>query len=403
MSELTETAIRAAKPTHKPYKRFDGQGLYLLVMPTGGRLWRFKFRSGGKEKLLSLGSYPDVSLKQARAKRDAMRSEVANGADPAARRKSEKLSDADSFEALAREWLEGQRHAFTVSTFQKAERLFERAIYPYLGAKPIKVIDAPAILEVLRRLETRGLNETAHRAKQRCGQVFRYAVATGRASRDPTADLRDALAPVVVTNHAAITDPSGVRDLLRAIDGYQGQPAVNAALKLAPYVFVRPGELRKADWCEFSLDGADPEWRIPAARMKMRDAHVVPLSRQAVAILKDLQPLTGPDGLVFPSITSAVRPISENTLNAALRRLGYPKEQMSSHGFRTLASTNLNEQGFHPDLIELQLAHKERNKVRAAYNKATRLAERRKMMQAWADFLDALKASNNVVAIKRRA
>ena len=403
MSELTEVAIRAAKATDKPYKRFDGKGLYLLIMPTGGRLWRLKYRTDGKEKLLSLGSYPEVSLKRARERCDALRAQLANGLDPSAKRKAEKVSAADTFEAMAREWLAKQKLKLTDSTYEKAERLFETSIFPYLGAKPVVKVKAAEVLPVLRRIEGRGRHETAHRARQRIGQVMRYAVATGRAERDPTGDLKGALAPVKVTNHPAITDPAGVAELLRAIEGYQGQPSVMSAIRLAPLVFARPGELRKAQWSEFTLDGTHPEWRIPAQRMKMREAHIVPLSTQAVALLKDLAPLTGPDGLVFPAVTSAVRPISENTLNSVLRRLGYTKEQMTAHGFRTLASTHLNEQGYHPDLIELQLAHKERNTVRAAYNRAQRLPERRRMMQTWADYLDGLKAGGNVVLLKKRA
>ncbi len=268
-----------------------------------------------------------------------------------------------------------------------------------LGTKPIATITAAQLLAVLRKIEAAGNHETAHRAKQRFGEVARYAIATGRAERDVSADLRGALAPVVTTSHASITDPARVGELLRAIDGYVGQPATAAALKLAPLVFVRPGELRAADWSEFDLDSA--EWRIPAARMKVKEQHLVPLADQAVAIIAELHAITGPKGLLFPSLRSPLRPISNNTLNAALRRLGYSGEEMVAHGFRSMASTLLNEQGFPPDIIELQLAHVERNKVRAAYNRAQRLAERRKMMQAWADYLDGLRAGGaKVVPIR---
>jgi integrase len=259
--------------------------------------------------------------------------------------------------------------------------------------------EAPDLLDALKRIEGKNLPETAHRTREICGRVYRYAIATGRAGRDITADLRGALAPRVTKNFAAITEPGKVGELLRAIDGYDGQPATAAALKLAPYVFVRPGELRAAEWSEFTLDGDEPVWRIPAERMKMREPHIVPLSRQAVAILRELQPVTSHDRYVFPAIGGGGRrPLSENTLNGALHRLGYPSDQMTPHGFRSIASTLLNERGVNPDVIELQLAHAERNKVRAAYNRAQRLAERRVMMQDWADFLDSLRASKITVA-----
>ncbi len=253
------------------------------------------------------------------------------------------------------------------------------------------------MLTVLRKIEARGTYETTHRAKQRCGQIFRYAIATGRTERDITADLRGALAPVVSKNRAALTDPTHVAELLRAIDGYHGSPTTFYALKLASRTFVRPGELRYAEWCEIDLEGA--EWRIPAERMKMGALHIVPLARQVVASLRELHSITGRGKYVFPSLQTALRPISENTVNVALRRLGYSKDEMTCHGFRAMASTLLNEQGWHPDLIELQLAHAERNKVRAAYNRAQRLPERREMMQAWADYLQVLTAGAQVIPI----
>jgi integrase len=273
-------------------------------------------------------------------------------------------------------------------------------VYPYIGSRPIAKLGATDVLKVLKRIEGRGIHETAHRTRQRCSQVFRYAVQTERAAHDVTADLRGALAPVVSEHHAAITEPVRIGELLRAIDGYTGHSATAYALKLAPLLFVRPGELRHAEWTEFDLDGPEPQWRIPAEKMKMGEQHLVPLSKQALALLRELQPLTGRGPYVFPSIRSRTRPMSDNTVNAALRRLGYTSEEMTGHGFRSLASTCLNEQGYHPDLIELQLAHAERNKVRAAYNKAQRLPERRKMMEAWADYLDGLRRAN-VVPIRR--
>lgn len=400
---LSESAIRAAKPTGKLYKRFDQRGLYLAVTAAGTKVWRMQCWFGGVEKCLSFGRYPDLSLKRAREKRDEAHRLLADGIDPSARKRAEKLAQADTFAALAAEWLDLQRKKFSAKTLEKAEWTFRDLLHPFIGSMPIRRITPADLLQVFRRLESRGKHETAHRTKQRASQVFRFAVATGRAERDPTVDLRGALAPIVVTNHAAITDPVKVGELLRAIDAYNGQPATQAAFKLAPLLFVRPGELRAARWEEFALDGTEPEWRIPAERMKMGELHIVPLAPQAAAVLSDLRQLTGPDGYVFPALTDSNRPMSENALTAALRRMGYSGDEMTWHGFRTIASTLLNEQGWHPDLIELQLAHAERNSVRAAYNKAQRIPERRKMMQSWANYLDGLKASSNVVALKRSA
>jgi len=387
---LTETAIKAAKGADKPYKLFDEKSLFLLVSPTGARLWRVKYRLYGKEKLLTLGSYPDVTLKRAREKRDDARKLIADGIDPSIKKKSEKNAALDIFEVIAAEWFGQQK--YKPKTRKKVEWLLRDWLNKYLGSRPIRTIAAPEILAICRRLEARGKHESAHRVRGLASRVFRYAIATGRADRDPSQDLRGALAPIVVTNHAAITEPKKIGELLRAIDDYQGQPGTSAALKLAPLTFVRPGELRAAQWSEFELDGDAPQWRIPGERMKMGDQHLVPLSRQAVAILRDLHAATCYGKFLFPSLRSSLRCISDNTINAALRRLGYGKDEMVGHGFRSMASTCLNEQGWHPDLIELQLAHAERNKVRAAYNRAERLAERRKMMQAWADYLDCLKA-----------
>jgi integrase len=403
MPTLTEVQIRAAKPREKPYKLFDERGLFLLINPGAdsyrGRLWRLRYRYAKVEKLLSLGNYPDISLKRAREKRDEARRLLADGIDPSDQRKKDQLAKSETFEAIAREWLEMRAKTSAAITMQKARWLLEM-VFQRIGKRPIREITAPELLAALRRIESRGHHETAHRAKQKCGQVFRYAIVTGRAERDVTADLRGALVPVVSQNHASLTDPSEVGALLRAIDGYEGQPITAAALKLAPLVFVRPGELRGARWSEFDLDNA--EWRIPAERMKMGEQHIVPLSRQAVAILRELRELTGGGfgDLVFPSLLSLDRPMSNNTINTALRRLGYTKEQMTGHGFRSMASTLLNEQGFPPDVIELQLAHAERNKVRAAYNRAQRLGERRAMMQRWADYLESLRAAALEPAIR---
>lgn len=398
---LTETAVRAARATQKPEKLFDGGGLYLLVNPQGSRLWRLKYRIHGKEKLLAIGAYPDVSLKRAREKRDEARRLLADGIDPSAQRKAEKTANATTFEAIAREWLALQQKKLSASTYDKAIWIFETLLFPFIGSQPIHRLTASDVLGAIRRIEARGKHETAHRAKQRCGQIFRYAVSTGRADRDPTADLRGALAPVVTTSRPAITEPTQIAQLLTAIDGYTGHVSTAYALKLAPLLFVRPGELRGARWEEFDLDGKEPVWRIPAERMKMRELHIVPLPSQAVALLKELRPWSGGSEYLFPSPLSLKRPISNNTVNTALRRLGYTSDQMCGHGFRAMASTCLNEQGWHPDVIELQLAHREQNKVRAAYNRAERMPDRKKMMQAWADYLDELRVGARIVPIRR--
>ncbi|MCG9054666.1 tyrosine-type recombinase/integrase [Laribacter hongkongensis] len=386
---LTDTACRSAKPADgdKPIKLSDGLGLHLLVNTTG-KYWRLAYRFGGKQKTLALGVYPAVSLKDARERRDEARKLLAANIDPSEARKAQKaagsLNAANSFEVIAREWHGKFLPTWTTSHADKIMRRFERDVFPWLGSRPVAEIDAPALLAVLRRIESRGAIETAHRAMQSAGQVFRYAIATGRAQRNPAADLVGALAPAIKQSFPTITDPTRIAELLRAIDGYQGTLPTLCALRLAPLVFVRPGELRKAEWSEIDLDGAT--WIIPAERMKMREKHVVPLSEQAVAILRELHPLTGGGRYVFPGARTNGRPMSENTVNAALRRLGYDKDTMTGHGFRHMASTLLNEQGWNRDAIERQMAHAERNQVRAVYNYAEYLPERRKMMQAWADY-----------------
>ena len=405
MDKLTATAIRNAKPADKLVRLFDGGGLYLEITATGRRYWRLKYRHAGKEKRLALGVYPEVSLAEARQRREEARRALRDGRDPSAERKADKvravLSNETTFEGIAGQWLASQKKSMAAITYDKAVRTLEANVYPWLGARPIGEIDAPEVLAILKRIESRGAHETAHRVKARIGQVFRYAIAHGTATRDPSADLRGALAPVVSKSHAAVTDPAQVGDLLRALDGYAGQLATRCALRLAPLVFARPGELRHMEWGE--LDMAAAEWRIPANKMKMREAHLVPLSLQALAILRELEPLTGGGRYVFPGIRTATEPMSENTVNAALRRMGFDKDTMTGHGFRAMASTRLNEMGWAPDVIERQLAHAERNKVRAAYNRAQYMAERRKMMQAWADYLDGLRAGGTVLAFKRKA
>ena len=397
---LSDTRVRAAKPREKAYKLYDERGLFLFVTPTGGRLWRLKYRVRDREKLISLGAYPDVGLKRAREKRDEARKLLADGVDPSAERQERRTALLETFEGVAEEWLELQSKSLAAETISILGTRLKSALYPYLGSRPITAITAQELLGALRRIEARGRHETAHRVRALAGRVLRYAVATGRAQHDVAADLKDALAPVKSRNFASVTDPVRVGELMRAIDGYTGHPVTALALKLAPLVFVRPGELRAAEWTEFDLLAA--EWRIPGARMKMGDPHIVPLSRQALAILRELEPLARGGRYLFPSLRTRDRPMSNNTINAALRRLGYTSQEQTGHGFRTMASTLLNEQGFPPDVIELQLAHSDRNKVRAAYNKAQRLSERRKMMQAWADYLDGLRAGANVIPIRRQ-
>lgn len=399
---LTAAAVSKAKPREKTYRLYDERGLYLEVSPSGGKWWRFKYRFDGKEKRLSLGTYSDIGLKSARERRDDARKQVANGIDPSAVRKAvrdaREEQAANSFELVAREWHAKFSPNWSADHAGRIWRRLERFVIPYVGAMNIADVTAPALLSLLRRVESKGRLETAHRTRADCGQVFRYAIATGRAERDPSVDLKGALPPVKSRHHASITDTKEIGPLLRAIDGYSGQFVTLCALRLAPYVFVRPVELRRAEWKEIDLDGR--EWRIPPERMKVRVLHIVPLSAQAVTILRELQPLTGHGRFVFPGIRSTARPMSENTVNAALRRLGYAKDEMTGHGFRSMASTLLNEQGWNRDAIERQLAHVERNDVRAAYNYAEHLPERRKMMQAWADYLDGLRVGGDIVPLR---
>lgn len=398
---LNDAAVKAAKPAAKPWKLFDEKGLFLLIQPHGSKLWRIKYRFADKDQLLGLGSYPEVSLKQAREKRQKIREQVVAGIDPSAARKAAKaaLAGEGSFEALAREWYEQFASGWTPEHAGRVWRRLEADLLPWLGKRPVQELEAPELLACLRRIQARGALETAHRALQTLSLVFRYGVATGRAQRDPAADLRGALPPVRVKHFAAITDPKTIGALLRDLDGYEGSFVTRCALQLAPLLFVRPGELRQAEWPEFDLDSV--EWRIPAHKMKMRHAHIVPLSAQALAILRELRALTGKGRYLFPGLRTADRPMSENTVNAGLRRLGYDQTQMTGHGFRSMASTLLNEMGWHRDAIERQLAHAEKDGVRAAYNRAEHLPERRQMMQAWADYLDALKQGGAVVPIQK--
>jgi integrase len=390
---LTRLQVEHAKPQPKPYKLFDGRGLYLEVSPSGARGWRFKYRFAGKEKRISLGVYPDVGLKDARDKLDEVRKYLAANIDPSEQRKAQMLALVEkvenTFEAIAREWFVLHSPKWASNHGDKIIRRLEKNVFPWLGTRAIRNVTAPELLAVLRRIESRNANETAHRVLRYCGRIFRYAIAMARADRDPSRDLMGALAPVIERHRAAITEPKAAGALLRAIESYNGSFVTKCALRLAPLVFVRPGELRMAEWAEIDLDKA--EWRIPAARMKMRSPHIVPLSSQALAVFEELRPLTGQGRFVFPGALSSERAMSDNTVNAALRRLGYTRDEMTGHGFRSMASTLLNEQGWNRDAIERQLAHSERDAVRAAYNYAEHLSERRKMMQAWGDYLDTLR------------
>ncbi|MCK4125281.1 integrase arm-type DNA-binding domain-containing protein [Ralstonia pseudosolanacearum] len=404
---LTDIQIRAATPKEKQYRLADSGGMYLEIRPNGGRYWRLKYRFGGKEKALTIGVYPDVSLKEARAKRDAAKKQLADGVDPSfakqATKRTTRLNAENSFEAVAREW-----HAKFSPTWSKSHgdrilRRLEVDAFPWIGVRPVAELQPADVLDVARRVEKRGALETAHRLRDNIGQAMRYAVATGRAARDITADLRGALPPVQKRHFAALTDPGKVAELLRAIDGYSGTFPVACALKLAPLLFQRPGELRNAEWKEFDLDSAT--WEIPGERMKRTKqgktsggAHVVPLPSQAVAILQELKPLTGTSRFLFPSVRTKDRPMSDNTVNAGLRRLGYDNETMTGHGFRAMARTILDEVLMVPAaIIEAQLAHAVKDPLGRAYNRTSHLPQRREMMQRWADYLDELKRGATVL------
>ena len=390
---LTDTGIRSAKPQEKSKKLYDERGLYIEVSPAGGKWWRLKYRIAGKEKRLSLGTYPDVSLKEARDRRDEARKLLADGIDPSKHRKAVRAAATDraanSFEVVTREWFAKFSSEWAPNHSTRVLRLFERDIFPMIGGLPISEVTAPDLLTVMRRIETRGALDTAHRARGNCSQVLRYAVATGRCLRDPSVDLRGALPPVKEEHFAATTDPAKLAGILRAMDGYEGDLVVRCALRLAPLVFVRPGELRMAEWKDIDLDAA--EWRYTVTKTDV--PHIVPLCRQAVKILRELQPLTGQWQLVFPGARTSKRPMSDNAVLAAMRRMGIAKEEMTGHGFRAVARTILDEVlGFRPDFIEHQLAHAVRDPLGRAYNRTAHLPERRKMMQEWADYLDRLKA-----------
>ena len=393
---LSNTAIRNTKPGEKAKKMFDGGGLYLEVAPSGGKWWRLKYRVDGKEKRLSLGTYPDVSLKDARERRNEARKLLANKIDPSEHRKAAKAAKAErtanSFEAIACEWYTKHQPSWSTGHADRVINRLKKDVIPWIGSRAIADITVPQLLETIRRIEARGALETAHRVLGFCSQVFRYAIATGRAKYNPAGDLHGALPPVKGKHFASVTEPTQVGEVLRALDGYEGTLSVRCALRLAPLVFVRPGELRHAQWKDIDLENA--EWRFLVTKTETQ--HIVPLSKQAVEILQELKPLTGNGQYVFPSARSPKgdRPMSDNAILAAMRCMGISKEEMSCHGFRAMARTILDEVlNFRPDYIEHQLAHKVRDPNGRAYNRTAHLPERKKMMQVWADYLDELKAS----------
>lgn len=402
--KLTNAAIRAAVAASNAYRLHDGLGLYLEVSRSGGKWWRFKYRFQRRENRLSLGTWPAVSLREARAKRDELRYLLARGVDPAEQRRAARASaednPADSFETVAREWYARNAPSWSESHGPRILRRLERDVFPWLGRSPVSDLTAHQFLKVIRRIEKRGALETAHRALSNCGQVMRYAVATGRAERDPTSDLRGALTPVKKSHFAAVTEPGKVAGLLRALDGYRGTLTVRCALRIAPLVFVRPGELRHARWEDIDLEAG--EWRFTSSKTRL--PHIVPLARQAVVILHELRPATGGGKYVFPGLRSrnGNRPMSDNAVLVAMRSLGIGPDVMTGHGFRAMARTILDEVlGFRPDYIEHQLAHAVRDPQGRAYNRTKHLPERRKMMQAWADYLDKLRSESSVTPLKR--
>jgi integrase len=388
------------------YKLFDGGGLYVQIEPTGGKLWRYKYRFDGKEKLLTLGKYPDVPLQEARRRHQEAREQLANGIDPSAVKKAQKLAGAEraanSFEVIAREWFDTWKADKAESHCNKVIARLEKDVFPYIGGRPVAEISAPEVLTVCRRVEARGAIDTAHRAKENISQIMRYAIATGRADRDPCPDLRGALKSIKKSNYPTLTDPAKVAELMKAIDAYQGGHVVRVALRFAPLVFVRPGELRAAKWADIDLDRAEWKYVVP----KTKTEHLVPLARQAVELLRDIQPLTGGSEYVFPGIRSG-SPISDMTLNRALQTMGYDtKTEITGHGFRAMARTLLAERlRISEAVIEHQLAHKVPDTLGTAYNRTKFIDDRRRMMQAWADYLDKLKTAEfgKVVSIDRVA
>ncbi len=388
--KLTDTQIRKIKPQGTAKRYFDGGGLYLEVRPNGSRYWRYKYRFQGKEKLLAIGVYPDISLKGARTARANASALLDKGLDPSTEKNSGRRitaqPEAQTFEQIAREWMDLQKDGWAQSHYRTVVQRLEGNVFPFIGQRPVSEIQPIEVLDTIKLMEARGVRESAHKTMSICSMIFRYAVASCIISSDPTRDLRGALAPVVRSQFAAITTRAGAGQLMRAIHDFEGFTLTRLMLLLHAYTFCRPGEIRGAEWSEIDLDAA--LWTIPAERMKGKREHLVPLSRQALEVLKAALPISGHGRFIFPSIRSAAYPMSNNTANAAIRRMGYGKEEMTAHGFRAMASTILNEEGYDPDVIERQLAHVETNKVRAAYHRAQYLEERRKMMQDWADLLD---------------
>ncbi|MEP7247193.1 MAG: integrase arm-type DNA-binding domain-containing protein [Gammaproteobacteria bacterium] len=433
---LTDTIIRASKAADKPQKLFDGNGLFLLVTPAGGRLWRFKYHfprggPGKKEKSLAFGVYPDVSLKEARADRDEARRDLRHGIDPGVKRRAEAHSPANSFKAVASELLEiltkaslagvnppnaasevvertiqphrkrkaRRREPISADTIETMKRRLETHVFPSIGGTDVSALTGPDVLAVLRRIESRGTFELAHRVRSICSRVLRYARATGRKCEDVAADLIGLLIPVEPESMAAIVEPIQIGQLLRAMSGYAGEPLTRLAMRLVPYIFPRPIEFRMMEWANVTLDGPNPEWRVPWRRMKMRQPHIVPLSRQAVAILREVHRYSGGGRWVFPQLRHPDRPMSENCITAGLRAIGYSGAEQSWHGFRALASTQLNELGWNDKWVEMQLAHSDHNKVRKVYNHAKYLPQRRAMMQSWADYVDALRENTDLAIV----
>ena len=405
---LTDVAIRNAKPGAKAIKLADGGGMFLLITPAGGKLWRLKYRVDGREKLLAIGAYPEIGLGEARRRREEARELIALGKDPSREKQREKvrarIQAADTFKAICDEYCEKRRRdgtkGWAPATATRSEYLLS-LVCGSIGKLPIGEIEPADVLTAIRRIEGKGKLESARRSLQLAGAVFRYAVATARLVSDPTRDLRGALTAPTVTHYGAITDARKAGELLRAIDDYEGSGITKLALQIAPHVFVRPGELRHAEWSEIDLDGA--LWIIPAGKMKSRKTHHVPLSRQSVALFRQMQAITGPSGYVFPSVRTRTRPMSENTINAGLRRLGYATDEMTAHGFRAMASTLLNESGkWNPDAIERALAHGDTDKVRAAYHRGAHWKERVDMAQWWSDYLDQLRNGADIIPLKSR-
>lgn len=391
---LTDKAVKNAKAGDKPVKLFDGGGMFLLVTPAGQRYWRLKYRVNGKEKLLALGVYPDVSLAVARKKRDEAREKLAAGIDPNEAKREVKrtarIAAASSFEAVAREWFDNQRVGWTETYAEKVIHSLEIDAFPKIGSRPISSIEAPEMLEIIRAIEARGVRETAKRLLQRSRAVFQYAIMTGRCTRNPSADIdaETILKKGPGVQHMARVKPLEIPQLMRDIAAYPGEPVTRLALELMALTFVRTKEMIRAQWAEF--DEAAAEWRVPPERMKMRDPHIVPLSRQSLVVLEQLRQINGDRPHVFYSVHGRA-PLSNNTMLFALYRMGY-KSRMTGHGFRGLAATMLRELGYSRDVVDRQLAHAERNQVTAAYAHAEYLPERRRMMQHWADHLDKLKA-----------